>query len=101
MSITATAMEESTMALGRRKSVQQQDLFITNVDLPCFNGHAFYAKLNQLREEAGFDTWIEKISAPYYSQVRGCPRIPPGVYFRMLLVGYFEGLQSQRGIAWR
>jgi transposase len=89
------------MALGRRKSVQQQDLFITAVDLPRSDGHVFYAKLNQLLEEAGFDTWIEKLCAPYYSQVRGRPGIPPGVYFRMLLVGYFEGIQSQRGIAWR
>jgi transposase len=101
MSINAIAMEESKMALGRRKSVQQQDLFITAVDLPRSDGHVFYAKLNQLLEEAGFDTWIEKLCAPYYSQVRGRPGIPPGVYFRMLLVGYFEGIQSQRGIAWR
>ncbi len=88
------------MALGRRKSVQQQDLFITAVDLPRSDGPAFYAKLNQLLEEAGFDTWIEKLCAPYYSQVRSRPGIPSSVYFRMLLVGYFEGIQSQRGIAW-
>jgi len=101
MSINAIAMEERTMALGRRKSVQQQDLFITAVDLPRSDGHVFYAKLNRLLEEADFDAWIEKLCAPYYSQVRGRPGIPPGVYFRMLLVGYFEGIQSQRGIAWR
>ncbi|AMV35323.1 Transposase DDE domain protein [Pirellula sp. SH-Sr6A] len=89
------------MALGRRKSVQQQDLFITAEDLPRSVGHVFYTKLNRLLDEAGFDSWIEKLCNPYYSQARGRPGIPPGVYFRMLLVGYFEGIQSQRGIAWR
>jgi hypothetical protein len=99
MSINAIAMKECTMALSRRKVVQQQDLFITAVDLPRSDGHVFYAKLNQLLEEAGFDSWIEKLCQPYYSQVRGRPGIPPSVYFRMLLEGYFEGIQSQRGIA--
>ena len=89
------------MALGRRKTDRQQELFIAAVDLPRSDGHVFYAKLNRLLAEFGFDTWVEKLCAPYYSQVRGRPGIPPGVYFRMLLVGYFEGIQSQRGIAWR
>lgn len=88
------------MAHGRRKPVQQQDLFITALDLPLSDGHGFYAKLNQLLEGAGFDAWIEKLCGPYYSQVRGRPGIPPSVYFRILLVGYFEGIQCQRGIAW-
>ena len=101
MTIVANVMEERTMALGRRKPVQQQDLFVTADDLPRSDGHAFYSKLNRLLSEAGFDQWIEKLCQPYYSQVRGRPGIPPGVYFRMLLVGYFEGIQSQRGIAWR
>ena len=94
-------MEECTMALGRRKSVQQQDLFVLAEDMPRSDGHIFYRSLNRLLEQADFDPWIEKLCAPYYSQVRGRPGIPPGVYFRMLLVGYFEGIQSQRGIAWR
>jgi transposase len=89
------------MALGRRKSVQQQDLFITAVDLPRSDGHVVYAKLNQLLAEAGFGTWIGKFCSPYYSQVLGRSGSPPGFYLRMLLVGYFEGIQSQRGIAWR
>ncbi len=89
------------MALGRRSVVQQKDLFILAEDRPRSDGHIFHTKLNRLLEQAGFDAWIEKLCAPYYSQVRGRPGIPPGVYFRMLLVGYFEGIQSQRGIAWR
>ena len=66
-------------------------------------GHPFYQKLNELLAEAGFDRWIEGRCRRYYAaeEKRGQPSIPPGVYFRMLLVGYFEGIDSQRGIAWR
>ena len=60
----------------------------------------FYEKLNELLAEAGFDEWVESLCQPYYAKA-GRPGIPPGVYFRMLLVGYFEGIGSQRGIAWR
>ncbi|MGH8337768.1 MAG: transposase, partial [Gammaproteobacteria bacterium] len=63
-------------------------------------GHPFYAKLNAVLAEAGFDEFVEKLCARYYKK-GGRPGIPPGVYFRMLLIGYFEGLDSQRGIAWR
>ena len=89
------------MALGRRKTDRQQELFIAAVDLPRSDGHVFYAKLNRRLADSDFDAWVEMLCAPYYSQVRGRPGIPPGVYFRMLLVGYFEGIQSQGGIAWR
>ena len=89
------------MALGRRKTTVQQDLFVTADSLPTSDGHVFYSKLNQLLHDQGFDAWIEELCAPYYSKAKGRPGIPPGVYFRMLLVGYFEGIQSQRGIAWR
>jgi transposase len=78
-------------------------LFITATDLPRSDGHPFYQKLNQLLAEAKFDEWIERRCQQYYSQEekRGQPSIPPGLYFRMLMVGYFENLDSQRGIAWR
>ena len=90
------------MAMGKRKPVQEM-LFVANNDLPRSAGHPFYVKLNGLLLEADFDTWLEKRCARYYAQEekRGQPSIPPGVYFRMLLVGYFEGIDSQRGIAWR
>jgi hypothetical protein len=88
------------MALGKRESERQDDLFITHDQLPKSVGHVFYMKLNQLLVEAGFDSWIEALCEPYYAQ-GGRPSVPPGNYFRMLLVGYFEGLGSQRGIAWR
>jgi transposase len=89
------------MALGRRKSERQDDLFITADALPRSPGHVFYQKLNEVLLEAGFDAWIEQLCEPYYAQGKGRPSIPPGTYFRMLLVGYFEGIGSQRGIAWR
>lgn len=90
------------MGMGKRKPVQET-LFIAHSDLPRSAGHPFYVKLNQLLDEAGFDRWLEKRCTQYYAQEekRGQPSIPPGTYFRMLLVGYFEGIDSQRGIAWR
>ena len=90
------------MAMGKRKP-RQESLFITADQLAQAPGHPFYQKLNALLEEAGFDRWVERRCRPYYEQdePRGRKSIPPGVYFRMLFVGYFEGLDSQRGIAWR
>jgi transposase len=91
------------MAMGRRRPETQESLFIATDRLPKAAGHPFYERLNQLLAEAGFDRWIEDRCRPYYAAdgVAGRPSIPPGVYFRMLLVGYFEGIDSQRGIAWR
>src|SRR5204863_6741611 len=89
-----------TMALGKRETERQDDLFIMHDQLPRSVGHVFYVKLNQLLAEAGFDPWIEELCEPYYAQ-GGRPSVPPGNYFRMLLVGYFEGIGTQRGIAWR
>ncbi len=90
------------MAMGKRKQ-RQEALFIMADQLPRSAGHPFYQKLNELLAEADFDRWIEGRCLEYYEQQekRGQPSIPPGVYFRMLLVGYFEGIESQRGIAWR
>lgn len=88
------------MALGRRGKVNRP-LFIASDELPRSAGHPFYRALNRLLEEAGFDRKVEEMCAPYYARVQGRPSIAPGVYFRMVLVGYFEGIDSQRGIAWR
>ena len=88
------------MALGRRKNERQTELWVTAPSLPVSPGHVFYQKLNQLLSQDGFDAWVEELCAPFYSD-RGRRGIPPGVYFRMLMVGYFEGLSSQRAIAWR
>ena len=88
------------MALGRRKH-EQQDQWVATCDLPKSPGNPFYAKLNSLLDEAGFDKFVEDLCRPYYAKRLGRPGIPPGVYFRMLFIGYMEGLSSQRAIAWR
>jgi transposase len=88
------------MALGKR-SPKQPDLFLVAADLPQAPGHPFYRQLNALLAQVGFDPFVEDLCCPYYADGQGRPSIPPGVYFRMLFVGYFEGLDSQRGIAWR
>jgi transposase len=87
------------MALGKRAQ-EQQELWVSSTELPRSPGHPFYCKLNELLAEADFDRWIEKRCQQYYAE-DGRPSIPPGVYFRMILAGYFEGIGSQRGIAWR
>jgi transposase len=87
------------MALGKRKP-QQDELFIPTAKLATGPGHPFYTKLNEVLAQAGFDDFAERLCAKYYKE-GGRPGIPPGVYFRMLFIGYFEGLDSQRGIAWR
>jgi hypothetical protein len=94
--------EEDAMSMGRRKR-RQETLFVATADLARSAGHPFYRKLNELLAEAELDRWIEDRCEPYYEAADkpGRESIPPGTYFRMLLVGYFEGLGSQRGIAWR
>jgi transposase len=87
------------MALGRRKP-KQDELFIPTAKVVSGPGHPFYSKLKQVLGQAGFEEFVEQLCAPYY-KAGGRPGIPPGVYFRMVLIGYFEGLDSQRGIAWR
>jgi transposase len=89
------------MSMGRWQADHQPDLWVPTTDLPRSPGHAFYDKLNALLAQAGFDAHVEALCQPYYVEGVGRESIPPGVYFRMLLVGYFEGLDSQRGIAWR
>ena len=87
------------MAIGKRNP-QQNELFIPTAKLATGPGHPFYTKLNEVLAQAGFDDFVERLCVEYYKE-GGRPGIPPGVYFRMLFIGYFEGLDSQRGIAWR
>lgn len=88
------------MALGQRAARRQEELFVPTHRIAQGPGHPFYAKLNEVLAAAGFDAFVEEQCAPFYKE-GGRPGIPPGVYFRMLFVGYFEGIDSQRGIAWR
>jgi len=88
------------MAMGTRKQ-QQEALWIAAADLPRTAGHPFYERLNELLEEAGFDEFVEGLCRRYYAPKMGRPSLAPGMYFRLLLMGYFEGLDGERGMAWR
>ena len=88
------------MSMSRWDSDQQGEMWIPSEQMARSPGHPFYMKLNQVLREEGFDRKIEELCAPFYKE-GGRPSIPLGVYFRMLLAGYFEGIDSQRGIAWR
>jgi len=88
------------MAMGRRRS-RQRDLWIAASDLARSPGHPFYARLNRLLLKHGFDRFVEERCQRFYAASVGRPSVAPGVYFRLLMVGYFEGIDSERGIAWR
>jgi transposase len=90
------------MAMGTRKQQErQEDLWIAAAELPRSAGHPFYERLNELLEQAGFDRFVEERCQRFYAAKMGRPSLAPGVYFRLLLIGYFEGLDSERGIGWR
>ena len=89
------------MAMGKRKSQQQPPLFISAVQLPQSVSHPFYGMLNRVLATAGFDPFVEALCAKFYCEKIGRPSLAPGKYFRLLLIGYFEGIDSERGIAWR
>jgi transposase len=88
------------MALGRQGE-RQVELMVGWAELPRSPGHVFYDRLQAVLVEAGFDGFAEQQCAPYYASKRGRPSLPPGRYFRIHLVGYFEGIDSERGLEWR
>ena len=90
------------MAMGtRKKREKQQGLWIAASAVAHTPGHAFYERLNELLDQHGFDRQVEHLCRKFYKPQYGRPSLGPGVYFRMLLIGYFEGLDSERAIAWR
>ena len=89
------------MAMGRRGEGKQDDLWIPTSEVVRGPGHPFYRALNRLLDERGFDRFVEDRCREFYAAKLGRPSLAPGVYFRLLLVGYFEGIDSERGIAWR
>ena len=89
------------MAMGKRKSHQQQTLFVPTTKLPQSAAHPFYAKLNEVLAGWKFDEFVEGLCTKFYEEKIGRPSLEPGKYFRLLLIGYFEGIDSERGIAWR
>ena len=90
------------MAMGRRrKRVRQEELWTPTAALPVGASHPFYQRLNQILDEKRFDEYVETICERFYAGEVGRPGLAPGIYFRLLMVGYFEGIDSERGIAWR
>ena len=84
-----------------RQEADQSPLWIAMSDLPASPGHPFYTRLNAMLDAHGFDRFVEDQCRRFYAAVLGRPSLPPGQYFRLLLVGYFEGIDAERGIAWR
>jgi transposase len=90
------------MAMGKRKQrLRQSTIWIATSDLPRTAAHPFYERINRILDKAGFDAHVEKLCAPFYAERMGRPSLAPGRYFRLLVIGYFEGLDSERAIAWR
>ena len=89
------------MAIGKRKRERQETLWIPTSEIPTPPAHPFYKQLNSILNRHGFDEFVEKLCGKFYAPQMGRPGLIPGIYFRLLLVGYFEGLDSERGIAWR
>lgn len=88
------------MGLGRQAD-RQDAMWISRDSIPKSRGHVFYERLQGILLKHGFDRFTEDLCAPFFDDSRGRRSIPPGRYFRMLLIGYFEGLDSERGIEWR
>ena len=88
--------------MGRRTDRgRTPGLWIATNELPSTGGHPFYQRLNRILDAHGFDDFVEAHCAPFYAASVGRPSLTPGTYFRLLLIGYFEGIDSERGIAWR
>ncbi len=88
------------MAMGKRRA-RQQGLWVPTSSLAKSPGHPFYERLSRLLDEEGFDAFVEQECARFYAPTMGRPSLAPAVYFRLFLIGYFEGIDSERGMAWR
>jgi transposase len=89
------------MAMGTRKKRQRQESLWYDGELAAAPGHPFYRRLNEVLDAAEFDRFCETECAGFYHHKLGRPSLPPGQYFRIIMIGFFEGLDSERGIAWR
>jgi transposase len=89
------------MAMGRKRKRQQDTMWVATSDLPKSPGHPFYKRLNQVLAANSFDSFVEAACRRFYAPKLGRPSLPPGRYFRLMLLGYFEGLGAERAMAWR
>ena len=87
--------------MGTRKKRERQEALWYGSELASAPGHPFYGRLNAVLEKADFDRFCEKSCAGFYHGKLGRPSLPPGLYFRIMMIGFFEGIDSERGIAWR
>ena len=89
------------MAMGKKRKRRQDTMWVATRDLPKSPGHPFYQRLNRVLAANSFDAFVEAACRRFYAAKLGRPSLPPGRYFRLMLLGYFEGLSSERGMAWR
>lgn len=90
------------MAMGKRKrKLRQQSMWVATQDLPRSASHPFYTALNRVLDQNGFDEYVEAACGGFYASTMGRPSLAPGRYFRLLMLGFFEQIESERGIAWR
>ena len=90
------------MAMGKRKrKFRQRSMWIATQDLPRSASHPFYTQMNRILEQNGFDDYVEELCWAFYAPAMGRPSLAPGRYFRLLMLGFFEQIESERGIAWR
>ncbi|MCY4025637.1 MAG: transposase [Acidobacteria bacterium] len=88
--------------MGKRPAARQAvPMWVHSEDLPTSDGHPFFERLNRILEESGFDAFVEGLCSSFYAERLGRPSLQPGRYFRLLFIGFFEGVSSERGIAWR
>lgn len=87
--------------MGKRVRDRQPTMWVAATELPTAASHPFYARLNRMLADEGFDDFVEQACAGFYADKMGRPGLPPGIYFRLLFIGFFEGIDSERGIAWR
>ncbi len=87
--------------MGTRRKRERQEPLWYGGELPTAPGHPFYKRLNEILDKCDFDRFCEQVCARFYHEKLGRPSLVPGLYFRTMLIGFFEGLDSERGIAWR
>src|ERR1039457_5047234 len=90
------------MAMGKRQHRERHEhMWVAHTELASAPGHPFYERLNAVLDAEGFGRFVERLCARFYAPQFGLPSLTPGIYFRSLLIGYFEGVGAERGIAWR
>src|SRR5260221_4457649 len=89
------------MAMGKREQDDQGSFWIPTMALPVSAAHPFYEQVNRILDGQSFDRFVEDLCRKFYAKTMGRPSLAPAIYFRLMLIGYLEGIDSERGIAWR